>query len=290
MNTRIAPSPTGFFHLGTARTAYHNWLVARATGGLFTLRIDDTDDDRNDEGHVQMIYDCMDWLGLDYDDTFRQSDRNKIYVDYAQFLLDIDYATVADNGAIMFRFRDEDLIHFFNDTIAGKIETKQDDIDNLRSLVLMKSDGNPTYNFCSIVDDYLSKIDWIIRGADHIKNTIKQLHVIEAVQSLDNPVNYWKPKFTHVGLIHDMSNKKLSKRTGAKSVLDYKNEGVKPGALLNTLLRIGWAPTDPNFDSKHKIVTKDMAVDMILKEGNFRSAPGKFDPMKLAYYNKKHSN
>ncbi len=288
MSLRVAPSPTGYFHIGTARTAYHNWLVAKATGQDFILRIDDTDLARNDQAHIQMIYDCMDWLGLDYSTTFRQSDRLDTYLDYARFLVAIDSATEADNGAIIFKLDDAELLHHFDDTIAGKIDTKDDDIANIRNLVLIKADGTPTYNFCSIVDDYLFKVSRIIRGVDHIKNTIKQLQVIDAVQSLDNPANYWMPQFTHVGLIHDMSNKKLSKRTGAKSVLDFKNDGIKPGALLNILLRLGWAPTDAQFDSKHKIVTKDMAIDMILTQGNFKSSSSKFDPVKLDWYNKRY--
>jgi glutamyl-tRNA synthetase len=275
-NTRIAPSPTGYFHIGTARTAYHNWLVAKATGGKFILRIDDTDLGRSNDDYVKVIYDCMDWLGLDYDTTFRQSQRFDVYRNYANDLLDRKLAYQADNGAIL--FQPSFIPDSWVDSIAGKIDIKQDDIDLIKGMVLIKSDGTPTYNFCSIVDDVDYGVNRIIRGVDHIKNTVKQLSIAFTKKNVDI-------SFTHVGLIHNMNGKKISKRDGALSVMDYRDQGIHPDALLNLMLRMGWSPRNPNFDSKYKKVDKDLAVK-ILDDGKFQNSPSKLDMSKLNFYNK----
>ena len=283
-NTRIAPSPSGYFHLGTARTAYHNWLVARATGGKFILRIDDTDVNRNDDNCVQAIYDTMDWLGLDYDHTFRQSDRMHRYNMVASKLVDDGKAVVLDNGAIALKA--QDMPDSWNDTIAGDIKIGDDDLKLIDGLILIKGDGTPTYNFCSIVDDMASDVNWIIRGVDHIKNTPKQLAVMSAVMGPNLPVI----KFTHLGLIHhkvDGKDKKMSKRDGAMGVMDYKAAGYSPDAFLNYILKLGWSMSDPNFDKNYKTISKQQAIDLVM-QGHFRAAKSSFDQTKLDSLNNKY--
>ena len=159
-NTRIAPSPTGDMHLGTARTAYFNWLAARATGGRFYLRIDDTDNARNNQAHVQDIVDTMDWLGLDYDGMFFQSDRTDVYKGIAQDLCNSDQAIELDNGAIGLV---TDCIPVqWTDTIYGDIFITPSDADHCSGLILMKSDGTPSYHFASVIDDMDFNINYII--------------------------------------------------------------------------------------------------------------------------------
>lgn len=145
MNTRIAPSPTGTMHLGTARTAYFNWLAARSTGGKFILRIDDTDLARNDDAHVDVIYDTMSWLGLDFDITFRQSQRLKRYADMADAMVDAGYAIRKDD-AVFFRSYDLTPIDVWTDSICGIIKC-DNSLDGIDKMVLIKSDGMPSYHF-----------------------------------------------------------------------------------------------------------------------------------------------
>lgn len=279
-NTRIAPSPTGYFHVGTARTAYHNWLVAKATGGSFTLRIDDTDMSRSDDTYVQVILDGMKWLGLDYDSMFRQSDKRSDHNAAAKLLLDKGLAIHLDNGAIA--LHPKYVPDSWNDTVAGKISIDKDDLSNIDGMTIVKADGSPVYNFASIVDDINSGVNRIIRGVDHIKNTPRQIVIAMALldsMSLDI-------QFTHVGLIHNMDGKKISKRDGALSVLDYRDQNYHPDALLNLMLRLGWSPSLSTFDSVHKHVDKDLAIKIIQTDGRFNGSSSKLDFGKLKYYDK----
>lgn len=285
--TRIAPSPTGLFHMGTARTAYFNWLAARASGGAFILRIDDTDDARNDDAYIDVIMDAMSWLGLDSDVVFKQSDRSDAYADYADRLVKAGsaYLDVGDNGtAVRLRIPDN-FPDFWTDRIAGKIKISDRDREVIDGLVLIRSDGKPTYHFASIVDDIDYMINLVIRGSDHIANTPKQLAILTALDNIfSTPVH--KIEFAHVGLIETIDpdtgkRKKLSKRDAGASLLDYRDKGYSPDAMLNFLLRLGWSPTDGNFDKTHKIVDRDLATSLFLNDGKMRSSLALFDPVVL---------
>lgn len=291
-NTRVAPSPTGHFHLGTARTAYHNWLAARASGGKFILRIDDTDQNRNNDDYVTLIYNALDWLGIDYDDTFKQSDRIQHYKDVALLLIDNGMA-VFDGSAI--RLNVNFTLDHWKDFYGKKIAITDKDYDFSRNLVLIKSDGFPTYNFSSIVDDIDSNINLIIRGSDHISNTSKQMFVLHAL----NMINYGGKKdhyldFCHVGLIMvkdpDTGKQvKLSKRNSASNLMDYKDSGFVPDAILNAVLKLGWAHKDPNFDRDYPLIDKNTAKKFFF-DGNLKTTNCSFDVNKLNFLNRKFKN
>lgn len=275
-NTRVAPSPTGDMHLGTARVAYFNWLAARATGGRFILRIDDTDLERNNEDHVKTIYKVLEWLGLDYDSTFRQSKRMERYHEVAERLISSGLAVRVDNGGVLFTPRYyPDL---WTDTIVGNIKITDKDKSVIKDMVLFKGkDGQPTYHFASVIDDIDSQISWVIRGDDHKTNTAKHMTIFEAINSVyDNRLT--PPLYSHVGLI--MKNgKKMSKRDGESSMLKYMEAGVPPEAVLNYLLRVGWGPREDNKFNTY--IDKERAKQMFLTEGRMKSAPASFDQAKF---------
>jgi glutamyl-tRNA synthetase len=291
-NTRIAPSPTGFFHLGTARVAYHNWLMARATGGQFLVRIDDTDDSRNKSDYVDLIYQSLDWLGIDFDSTFTQSSRFSHHKDVAQLLLDKGYAQ-RDGDAI--RLKSDFVLSSWTDMNNDTVKISDKDIDFAKNQVLIKSDGNPIYHFASIVDDVDSNINLIMRGADHISNTSKQLFILKALSDIgykDADMNQFY--FCHVGLImvQDLNTKKmvkLSKRDNRASLMHYKDTGYLPQSVLNAVLKLGWAHSDANFDRTNPLVDKDDAIKHIL-QGNFKSKNASFDLDKMNSLDKKYKN
>lgn len=277
-NTRIAPSPTGDMHLGTARTAYFNWLAARASGGKFILRIDDTDQNRNDQSHIDVILQTMDWLGLDYDDLVYQSSRFDLYKQVAQNLIAKDLAKILDNGAIALVTDNVTIPTSWHDEIAGDVAITQTNLDQINNTILIKADGAPTYNWSTVVDDIDLGINYVIRGHDHITNTAR--HIV-----LYSALGYDLPKFAHVGLIHS-KKKKLSKRDGAASMLYYRDQGYDPDAMLNFMLRLGWGPkTD---DKSMKIIDKDRAVSLFLDYGNMRSQPSNMDLQLLDSYDRKY--
>ena len=286
--TRIAPSPTGNLHLGTARTAYFCWLAARASGGKFILRIDDTDAERHNEEAVNVIYQAMEWLGLDYDETFRQSQRKRIYVQIANELLDAHLAVALDNGAIALKW-DANMPRVFHDEIAGDIPITDTNIEQIdRRLILLRGgdkQDQPTYQFTSIVDDFHYEVNYIIRGVDHITNTPKQIAIWWALSQWSVP----KPKeikFAHVGLIFK-DGKKMSKRDGAASLLTYKEQGYSRDALLNFMLRLGWGPRKD--DKSNAIISKQQALGLFLTEGKMRNSNAGFDQAKLDWYKKVYS-
>lgn len=280
-NTRIAPSPTGYFHLGTARTAYFNYLVARATGGKFILRIDDTDTDRNNDAYYKCIFDTFDWLDLKFDELHYQSKRLNFYHDIANKLIDKGRATKLDDGAVTLDTSDVlSTPKSWTDGIMGNVKVSDDDRKNMQNLVLIKSNGMPTYNFASILDDVDLKINWIIRGVDHIKNTPKQIAILMALQGI---LDTDQINFTHVGLIHhivDGKSVKMSKRDGALGVLDYRDNGYSNDAFLNHIMKLGWGHSDSLFDKKYKTISRAQAIDLIL-QGKFRSVAATHDSKKL---------
>lgn len=277
--TRIAPSPTGDMHLGTARTAWFNWLAARASGGKFILRIDDTDTSRNNEASVDVIFDVMKWLGLDdYDAVYRQSDRMDRYRDVADWLKSTHLAKTADNGAILLDLHAGNMAGMsWDDTISGK-QMFTDNIikDHDRDIVLIRGDGMPTYHFATVVDDMDMGVNWVIRGIDHFTNTFRQTMIGHAL-------GFNLPKYAHLGLIMK-DKKKMSKRDDAASMLAYRDAGYDSDAMLDYMLRLGWGESS---GVDRKIITGADALEIFL-DGNMKSKPSNFDQRKLDSLDRRH--
>jgi len=287
LRTRIAPSPTGFMHVGTGRTALHNWLAARATGGQFILRIDDTDAERNNEAAVAPILEGLRWLGLDWDEFHRQSERMHLYKAQAELMLDQGLAVEADNGAILLKLQ-QDLPRSWHDMIAGDISISDRDLEMIDGLVLVRGEdkgGQATYQFASIYDDYVMGVNCIIRGTDHIANTAKQAAIWHSLNKVvPNRIARGLPQFAHVGLIFK-DKKKMSKRDGAASLLDYRDRGFHPDALFNFLLRMGWGPKEDT--KENSLLTRERALELFLAAGNLKSSQANFDEAKLLSYDRK---
>lgn len=282
---RIAPSPTGRLHIGTIRTAYHNWLISKQNPeSQLIVRIDDTDLNRSQPELTQAIFDSLSTLGLDYDKTFKQSERFGRYTQMAKRFVILGYA-IEDDGCIRLNKDNEIVANMpcdWEDTITGHKPSNDQIDDYSKGQVIMKSDGSPAYHFASVVDDWDEEVTWIVRGVDHISNTYKQALLYRLVSSaLDESTDYL-PLFTHVGLVCHKSGKKLSKRDSDEINLD----GVSSEALLNYVLRLGWSPKE---DTKaNNIIDREKAVKLFLKEGNIKSNNAKIDLNKLDWYTKKY--
>jgi len=272
---RFAPSPTGYLHVGGARTALFNWLFARRHGGTFILRIEDTDTERSSWEMVAGIVDGMRWLGLDWDEgpdvggphaPYFQSQRLEKYREHAQRLVAEDKA-YADEGAIRFRVppgqtRFDDLVH-------GPVKFENEHIENF---VILRSDGHPTYHLSVVVDDIDMEITHVVRGDDHISNTPKQVLLYEA---FGKPV----PQFAHVPLIMGPDKKRLSKRHGATSVMEYPKLGYIPEGMVNFLALLGWNP-----GGDRELLSRDELIALFTLEG-ISGGNAVFNPDKLDWYN-----
>lgn len=277
-NTRIAPSPTGDMHLGTARTAYFNWLAARSTGGSFVLRIDDTDTQRSDPKYTQVILDTMQYLGLDHDIICRQSNFFDFYRDLAALLVGKELAKREDGAIVLYP---QFIPNSWQDDIAGEIKITDDDKTIInKGLTLIKSDGSPTYHFASVVDDCRFNVNFVIRGSDHIVNTSRQLAIYHALGE-----SHKIPKYAHIGLIHK-DGKKLSKRDGAASMLWYKDQGYDPDAMLNFMARLSWGPT--NDDKTTALLPRDKMLELFLPGGKMKSSAANLDLVKLDSFDRKY--
>ena len=231
VRVRFAPSPTGYLHIGSARTALFNWLYAKHNNGKFILRIEDTDRERSKKEYLEEIRASLKWLFMDWDDEpVFQSKRFEIYKKYAEALAAKGLA-YHEGEAIIFKVEKEKKVSF-DDMIHGRIEVSTDEI---KDQVLLKSDGTPTYNFACVVDDAEMKISHVIRGDDHISNTPKQILLYKV---LGFPI----PNFAHIPLILSKDGGRLSKRHGATSIFEYRNQGFLPEALVNYLTLMGWSP------------------------------------------------
>jgi glutamyl-tRNA synthetase len=232
VKTRFAPSPTGYLHVGSARTALFNWLFARHHGGEFILRIEDTDRERSKKEFEAEIIESLQWLGMNWDAPLvHQMGRLEVYRAYADKLVAEGKAVREGDGAAV-RFKSPQVTIGWEDVIRGRIEF---DGKLLGDLVLMKTDGTPTYNFAVVVDDHEMGITHVIRGEDHISNTPKQIPLYSAL-------GFEIPKFAHIPLILGEDRSRLSKRHGATSVRDYKLAGYLPQAMINYLALLGWSP------------------------------------------------
>jgi len=236
IKVRFAPSPTGYLHIGGSRTALFNWLYAQAKQGKFILRIEDTDKQRSKQEYVDEILDILKWLGFNWDEIYYQSQRQDIYRDYAQRLLKEGKAylekTEGKGEAIIYKVIPQKIT--INDLIRGEIEF---DTSVIKDQVLIKSDATPTYNFACVVDDALTNITHVIRGEDHISNTPKQVLLYQAL-------GFPLPEFAHLPLILGVEGGRLSKRTGATAISDYRKMGYLSHALVNYLLLLSWSPGD----------------------------------------------
>src|SRR5262245_15614276 len=308
IRTRFAPSPTGYLHVGGARTALFSWAYARRHGGQFILRIEDTDLERSTEESVQAILDGMKWLGLDADEgPFFQMQRLARYQEAAEQLLDEGkayrcYCTREELEQMRAaqrargekprydgRWRDSKetppkgvtpVIRFknplegevtFNDLVKGPITIANAELDDL---VLLREDGVPTYNFGVVVDDLDMSITHVIRGDDHVNNTPRQINIFRAIVGVDADL----PQFAHVPMILGADGERLSKRHGAVSVMQYAEEGYLPEALLNYLARLGWSHGDAEVFSKEQFVDWfDLA--------HVSRSPAQFNPEKLRWLN-----
>jgi len=231
VRTRFAPSPTGFLHIGGARTCLFSWLYARKNQGEFVLRIEDTDRERSQREYLEEILESLAWLGLDWDELYYQSERFPIYLEQAEKLIKEGKAYSKDS-AIFFKYQFEKIE--VNDLIRGKIEFKELPKEEE---VIIKSDKTPTYNFACVIDDALMGITHVIRGEDHISNTPKQILLYKAL-------GFDVPQFAHLPLILSPQGGRLSKRWGATSLREYRKMGYLKEALVNYLLLLGWSPKD----------------------------------------------
>lgn len=280
VRTRFAPSPTGFLHVGGARTALFCWLFARRHGGVFILRIEDTDRERSTQASVDAILESMDWLGLDYDEgPFYQTQRFDRYGEYVQRLLDENkayhcYCTPEELDAMRNEQRAKGLkprydgrcrartgpppegidpvVRFKNpvggnvvieDLIKGRIVISNDELDDL---IIARPDGTPTYNFTVVIDDLEMAITHVIRGDDHVNNTPRQINIFEALGATP-------PQFAHVPMILGPDGQRLSKRHGAVGVMQFRDDGYLPDALINYLVRLGWSHGDQEIFSRQEL-------------------------------------
>ncbi len=272
VKVRFAPSPTGYLHIGGARTALFNWLFARHNKGVFLLRIEDTDQQRSTEEATQAILDSMKWLGLDWDEgPYFQSQRLPVYRQYAEKLVaegKAFYDTDAE-GRKAIRFKMLDGVTEINDLIHGTITF---DTSLIEDFVILKADGFPTYNFACVVDDAEMGITHIIRGDDHISNTPKQIGLYKAF-------GFKMPEFAHIPMILGEDGSRLSKRHGATSVTEYRDKGYLPHALVNFLALLGWSPGN----DQEIISIPEMIEKFTLKRANKTSA--QFNNIKLDWMN-----
>ena len=299
VRTRFAPSPTGYLHIGGARTALYCWLEARRKGGQFILRIEDTDRERSTQAAIDAILEAMDWLGLDYDEgPIYQTHRLDRYREVAEQLVASGHAYYAYeskeeleamreaamaagekpryNGAYrdanagfrddpnrVIRFRNPlDGVVAWDDKVKGRIEIANSELDDL---VIFRSDGYATYNFAVVVDDIDMRISDVVRGDDHVNNTPRQINIYEA---LGAPV----PHFAHLPMILDEHGAKLSKRTGAADVMQYRDAGYLPHALLNYLVRLGWSHGDQEVFSIAEMQSLFDLADVNAKASRLDSA------------------
>lgn len=297
--TRFAPSPTGFLHIGGARTALFNWLYAKRHSGKFLLRIEDTDRKRSTQEAIDAIIDGLKWLGINYDgEIIYQSKKIEQHIEVANLLVEkgrayhcycpenevaekkirareegkiykhkCTHSTSSANPVVRFKVPDsEDIV--VEDKICGQVKINSDQLDDI---VILRSDNTPTYIFAVVVDDHSVGITDIIRGSDHLTNTFKQLLIYQA---LDFDV----PRFAHVPLIHGEDGNKLSKRHDATNVCDYGRMGILPQAMRNYLLRLGWS------HGNDEIISDEQAIEWFNLE-NIGRSPARLDFKKLEHLN-----
>lgn len=307
VKTRFAPSPTGFLHIGGVRTALFSWLYARHHGGQFVLRVEDTDRERSTQAAVDVILEGLDWLGLDHDEgPYYQTQRFDRYAEVADRLLREgkayrcyctreelearraaqmargenprydgrcrDRAGPVPGVEPVLRFRTPDQgVTVVEDLVRGRVEFQNSELDDL---ILVRSDGTPTFHFGVVVDDGDMGITHVIRGDDHLNNTPRQMHMIRAL-------GYPVPAYGHLPMILGSDGAKLSKRHGAVNVLEYRDEGFLPDAVLNYLVRLGWAHGDQEVFSRAEMIR-------LFDIGAVNASASRFDGEKLKWLNQQY--
>ncbi len=303
--TRFAPSPTGYLHIGGARTALYSWLVSKHSSGNFILRIEDTDLDRSTQESVDAIIESMHWLGLNHDnpEIFYQTKRVDIYQTIVQKLIDEGKAykcyctqdeldlvrkqqkennqktkyngkcrhnsTSDDNKPFVVRFKNPTSGSVvWNDLIKGQIEISNSELDDL---IIQRSNGMFTYNFTAAIDDWLMNISHVVRGDDHVSNTPRQINILQALGA-----NI--PQYAHLPMILGSDGERLSKRHGAVGVMEFRNLGFLPEAIINYLARLGWSHGDQEIFSMDELKT-------LFELKNCNSSPASFDLNKLLWFN-----
>jgi glutamyl-tRNA synthetase len=274
VRVRFAPSPTGFFHIGSARTALFNWLYARHTGGVFILRVEDTDKSRNSDEFLRVIYDSLKWLGLDWDEgpgiggahgPYRQSERTEIYQEYLQ-RLKASGRTYEKDGALLFRISGEPQV--IEDAIRGRVERTEE-----KDFVIVRSDGNPVFHLVNVVDDIAMQVTHVIRGEDHLSNTSKHTELFKA---LGAPI----PTYAHIPLILKQNGPgKMSKRDQGALIEEYQKRGFVPAALVNFLCLLGWSPKDD------REILPIAEVVRLFDLPGINQSNARFDEKKLAHMN-----
>ena len=268
--TRFAPSPTGYLHIGGVRTALFNYVFAKKFGGKFLVRIEDTDKERSKDEYISAIMDGLAWLSLIADENpIKQSDRFDVYKKEAQRLID-DEKAYLDDGAIRLRV-DKTGSTLIQDLVYGDIEFLNKELDDL---VILRSDGSPTYHFCNVIDDNFQKVTHIIRGEDHLPNTPKQIQVVKAL-------GYKGFKYAHLPLVLGQDKKRLSKRHAATDLMSYKDEGYFPEAILNMLAKLGWSNTEKDIFMMDDLI-KMFEINDVQRSGAV------FDKERLNFINQNH--
>tara|TARA_Y100000768_G_scaffold16981_1_gene11812 strand:+ start:21361 stop:22683 length:1323 start_codon:yes stop_codon:yes gene_type:complete len=288
MRTRFAPSPTGYLHIGGARTALFAWLYAKSNGGDCLLRIEDTDKERSENRYKEEIIRSFEWLGINFDEEIiYQSNNTERYKEVVDLLLQNDFAYVCegsdldsdkksrdlklarqDNMVVRFKMPEEGFTEF-DDLVKGKIQFPNEQLDDF---IVERSDGTATYNLCAVVDDLDSEISHVIRGDDHVNNTFKQINVF-------NALNAKVPVYGHIPMILGEDGKRLSKRHGAMGLREYAELGILPEALKNYFLRLGWSKGDDE-------IFNDKTMKSVFKDGSFNQSPATFSMEKLLWFNK----
>ncbi len=297
ITTRFAPSPTGYFHAGSYRTALFSWIFARQNKGKFILRIEDTDKERSKKEYEENIIDSLKWLGLEYDEFYRQSDRTEIYKKYIQQLIASGHAYVstaeqeavrAREMAIKFgkmakvesteplrsviRFKNPNKKVSFNDSVRGLIEF---DTTELGDFVIAKSEDEPVFHLVVVIDDHEMGVTHIIRGEDHISNTPRQILIFEAIGAQI-------PQYAHIPLLLSSDRSKLSKRKGAVPVSEYRSRGYLREAIINYLALLGWHPSDNKEILTVEEIVAGFSLDRVQKSGAI------FDEEKLKWFNRQY--
>ncbi len=277
IRVRFAPSPTGKVHIGNIRAAIYNWLFARHTGGKFLLRVEDTDLERSTPEAIQVLLECMEWLGLDYDEeVFYQTKNVKRHLEVVDQLLASGHAYKCEKTSrdgktgtvVMFKMPKEGTIEF-DDIVKGHLSKKAEDIQDF---AIVRSDGSPIFHIANVVDDIDQKVTHIIRGDDHVENTFKHICIFKA---LGAPV----PKYGHLSMIVNQQGKPYSKRDGAACDGEYREQGYLPESLFNYLLLLGWNPGDDR-----EVLSREEMIKLFELEKVHVTA-AMFDPKKLAWMN-----
>jgi glutamyl-tRNA synthetase len=281
VRTRFAPSPTGYLHVGGARTALFNWLFARKHGGTFVLRVEDTDEARNTDEARQAIFDGLNWLGLDWDEgpekggnfgPYFQSERISIYDAWFEKLVAAD-RVYQDDGAWRFRFDRKPIT--MHDAVCGEVTIDYRDASNTPDMVVKRSDGSYVFHFVNVVDDLEMQITHVIRGEDHLMNTPKHLQLIEAFGGT-------APQYAHIPLILNPDGSKMSKRDAGAAVGDYPRQGFLPAAVVNFIALLGWSPK-----TAEELFSLDELASRFSLEAVNR-APARFDLEKCGWVNQQH--